>query len=97
MFNSKVINRIFLTLICIAICLVFYLLADTYQDKESRDILLYWCSFIACIAASVSVGLSFENSSERKELITAIKAATEEIQNLRIMIAKLGKTSAKQK
>ena len=58
---------------------------------------MFLCTFIACAAAVISIVLSIENNIERKKLIRAIENATDEIQNLKNAIAKLGNTNAKQR
>lgn len=95
MFNSeKLIRKVLFVLFGIAVILLLCLLATVYQKKESRDILIFLCTFLACIVPAVSLFLATESSKERRELIQTIERATGEIQNLRVTIAKLGKTNA---
>ena len=98
MFNLKIVcNVLFCIVFGAAIAFVLFLLADIYQNEDSRENMMFLCTFIVCVATVISIFLSVENNIERKKLIKAIEKAIDEIQNLRNTIAKLGKTNAIQR
>lgn len=96
-FEKYLYKTVFYAVFAAAILFVLFLLADIYQNKGSRENMVFLCTFIACAAAVISIVLSIENNIERKKLIRAIENATDEIQNLKNAIAKLGNTNAKQR
>lgn len=98
MFNFKIVCNVLLWIVFgAAIAFVLFLLADIYQNEDSRENMMFLCTFIVCVATVINIFLSVENNVERKKLIKAIEKATDEIQNLKNTIAKLGKTNAIQR
>ena len=99
MFNYKkfAYKVIFYISFMAAILFILFMLADIYQNKDTRENMVFLCTFVACAAAVGSIFLTIENNIERKRLIKAIDRATDEIQNLKNAIAKLGSTSARKR
>ena len=95
-FEKYLYKTVFYAVFAAAILFVLFLLADIYQNKDSRENMVFLCTFIACAAAVMSIVLSIENNIERKKLIRTIEKATEEIQGLKNEIAKFGKSNASQ-